>query len=131
VLFDGSCALCNRFVVFALKNDPTRELKFMTNQAPQASAMLASRGLSGIDAESVIVIDGQRALTHSDAALYVLGRLRWPFSMMGLLRLVPRCVRDRSYRWVSRRRLAIFGRVDECQLIPQNLRDRIIDGCEE
>ena len=72
----------------------------------------------GIDPESpttFILVDGGEAFVRSEAALRILEQLpgwRWA----GLLRAVPRTVRDRLYDVVARNRYRWFGRLDVCIL---------------
>ena len=59
--------------------------------------------------------------------LFVASKLTWPWRWMAAFRIVPRFLRDAAYRVVSRNRLKIFGKVEECALLPAELRSRIIE----
>lgn len=126
VVFDGVCGLCNRLVVFALRRDPSGMLRFASNRAPAAQRLLSQHGLAGIDAESAVVFVGDNALLRSDAVLFIVGSLPFPYSLVKAFRVVPRPVRDLVYRAVARRRRQIFGEVAECELIPAEFRDRFL-----
>lgn len=127
VIFNGTCGLCNRFVVFALRRERRESLRFVSNHSALAQQLLTSVGLVGADAETIVVIDGGRALVRSSAMLLVMSQLRWPWKAAVVLRIVPRCLRDCGYSLVSRNRLRIFGAVKECSLLSAELRSRIIE----
>jgi len=127
VIFDGTCGLCNRFVVFALRRDRSQALRFVSNHSSLAQQLLASVNLVGADAETVVVVEGDAALVRSSAMIFVASRLGWPWSMLAIFRLVPRFLRDWGYSLVARNRIAIFGRVGECARVPAELRQRIIE----
>lgn len=127
VIFDGTCGLCNRFVVFAIKRNRRQPLQFMSNHSPRAQALLRARGLAGVDAETIVVINGSESLVKSDAGLFVLSHLSWPYSMARILRIIPRMLRDWGYTIVSRNRLRLFGKVGECELLQPEQRAQIIE----
>lgn len=127
VIFDGTCGLCNRFVVFALRRDRSQTLRFASNHSSVAQQLLASVNLVGADAHTVVVVEGGAALVRSSAIIFVASRLGWPWSMLAVFRFVPRFLRDWGYSLVARNRIAIFGRVGECALVPAELRRRIIE----
>jgi hypothetical protein len=52
----------------------------------------------------------------SDAWLEVARALGGPWRMFGLLRLIPKILRDAVYRYVARNRYLIFGKSDHCSL---------------
>ena len=127
VIFDGTCGLCNRFVVFALRRDRSQTLRFVSNHSSVAQQLLASVNLVGADAQTVVVVEGSEALVRSSAMIFVASRLGWPWSILAVFRFVPRFLRDWGYSLVARNRIAIFGRVGECALVPAELRQRIIE----
>ncbi len=127
VIFDGTCGFCNRFVVFALRRDRSGSLCFVSNHSAKARELLSEAGLTGIDAETVVVFCEGRAMLRSSAMLFVASKLTWPWRWMAAFRIVPRFLRDAVYGIVSRNRLKIFGKVEECALLPPELRSRIIE----
>lgn len=127
VVFDGTCGLCNRFVVFALRRDRSRTLRFVSNHSAKAQELLSSAGLTGLEAETVVVFDSGRIMLRSSAMLFVASKLCWPWRAAVVFRAVPRFLRDAVYKLVSRNRIRLFGRVGECELLPPELRERIIE----
>jgi predicted DCC family thiol-disulfide oxidoreductase YuxK len=119
LLYDGVCALCNAAVVFTLKRDRRKTVRFAPLQGETAARLLASRpGLSGID--SMIWIDeGGQAFTRSGAALAIGRHLGGPWAALASLsRIVPTVIRDAVYDLVARTRYRVFGRYDVCPVPP-------------
>ena len=117
ILFDGVCNLCTGTVRFLLARDPNRWFRFGSLQSEAAKRLLESHGLPRESLETIVVIDGVRCFTKSDAALYVAGYLKGPWRVLRVLRLVPRCIRDAVYDGVARHRYRWFGKRDVC-LVP-------------
>jgi predicted DCC family thiol-disulfide oxidoreductase YuxK len=67
-------------------------------------------------------------LVRSDAAVHILERLGGGWRVLGgLLRLVPRALRDAAYDALARRRLLWFERPKEaCPIVPPELRKRFV-----
>lgn len=68
-----------------------------------------------------------RVFTRSDAALFIAGKLDWPWKAARLLRAVPRMVRDFAYEIVARNRYRTFGRYDRCVMPSPEFRNRFLD----
>ncbi len=126
VLFDGTCAFCERAVVFIARRDPAGYFRFGASQSADAAALLASHGLSRETARSIILIEGGRAYVRSSASLRIAARLRPPWSWLRVGLLVPVPVRDAVYRLVAAVRHRVAGRSNACQVPPPEIRERII-----
>jgi predicted DCC family thiol-disulfide oxidoreductase YuxK len=127
VLFDGPCNLCNASVLFIIDRDPGARFRFASLQSPAGRAVLEAHGMQTSSPESVVLIDEDGAWRESDAALRIAAGLRAPWRLLSALRIVPRPVRDRVYRFVARRRYRWFG-VDACRLPSPELVERMIPG---
>ena len=83
----------------------------------------------GIAAENVqtfvFVVDG-RAYGRSDAAVRVARHLRYPWRLLGAVRIFPRAIRDWGYGVVATNRYRWFGRMDSCMVPTAELRARFI-----
>jgi predicted DCC family thiol-disulfide oxidoreductase YuxK len=82
---------------------------------------VATRGI-----ETLVLIEGGAAYIRSDAALRIARRLRFPWSLLGLMLLIPRLVREPAYRAVSRYRYRWFGRFDQDWVPPTEFADRFL-----
>ncbi|MGE8231477.1 thiol-disulfide oxidoreductase DCC family protein [Stenotrophomonas hibiscicola] len=127
IVFDGVCALCNRWVRFLLRFDRRGRYRFAAMQGAQGSAMLRAHGLDPQDPMSFLLLDAQGAWTDTDAILRVLAGLGGAWRLAGVLRLVPRGWRDAAYRALARNRYRWFGRHDVCYLPAPEQAARFLD----
>jgi predicted DCC family thiol-disulfide oxidoreductase YuxK len=116
LLFDGVCNLCNTSVQWVLQRDRCGIFKFAALQSDTGQALLRRFGLPAENFDTVVLIDGGRIFTHSDAPLEVVRRLGGLWSLFYVLRFVPRFVRDTVYNFVANNRYRWFGRQSECML---------------
>ena len=65
VLFDGTCAFCERSVVFMARRDPGAYLRFGASQTPQAEALLARHGIQATLVDDAFV--NYRPIPAADA----------------------------------------------------------------
>jgi predicted DCC family thiol-disulfide oxidoreductase YuxK len=116
IVFDGVCALCSRWVRFLLRFDTRGRYRFAAMQGAQGRALLQARGLDPEDPTSFLLLDAGRAWTDTDAIIRVLTGLGGAWRLLGVLRWVPRSLRDHAYRALARNRYRWFGRHDTCFL---------------
>lgn len=104
VLYDGYCALCNRSVAFLQARQRSGALEYASLQSARGQQLLAAAGLPTRDFDSIVVADGERIYLRSNAALRLLGYLRFPWPLLGILRLVPAFLRDPLYNVIAHNR---------------------------
>lgn len=126
ILFDGTCAFCERAVIFIATRDPKGYFRFGASQSPQAAALLAPFNLTRETARSIILIEDGQVYLRSTASLRIAARLSWPWSAARVLLLVPVALRDAVYRVVAAIRHRIAGRSNACEIPPEAIRQRII-----
>ena len=131
ILYDGVCGLCDRLVRFVLKHDQRGFFRFAALQGHFAAKALAHHGKDAAQLEAMCVIAGEKSrpeelLCKSDAAIFVLRQLNWPWKAAVLLKIVPRGLRDRAYDWIARRRYRIFGKLERCRVPSEAERARFI-----
>jgi predicted DCC family thiol-disulfide oxidoreductase YuxK len=127
ILFDGVCNLCNAWVRFAIRRDPTGVFRFAAQQSPVGRAMIEDRMKGAAQLSSVILIEDNAIYTDSDAVLQILARFSPPWSWIALLRIIPRPARDACYRFIVRHRYQWFGRTEACQIPSADIRSRFLD----
>jgi predicted DCC family thiol-disulfide oxidoreductase YuxK len=126
VLFDGVCNLCNGSVQFIVRHDPEGRFRFASLQSEAGQALLRRHGMDPAELSSVVLVEGGRAHTRSDAALRIAGGLPGAWKAAGALRAVPRPLRDLVYGWVARNRYRWFGKQDACMIPTPELRARFL-----
>ena len=74
ILFDGVCNLCNAWVRFVVRRDPTGTFRFAAQQSPTGQAIIEEhvRGVGQLS--SVILIEDNATYLESDAVLKILAR---------------------------------------------------------
>lgn len=126
VLFDGTCAFCERAVIFIAVRDPQAYFRFGASQTPAAAALLAPYGVSRDTARSIILIEDGQVYLRSTASLRIAARLTPPWSWARLLLWVPVPLRDAAYRVVAAIRHRIAGKSNACEIPPAEIRARMI-----
>ena len=127
IVFDGVCALCSRWVRFLLRFDTRGRYRFAAMQGAQGRALLQAHGLDPEDPTSFLLLDAGRVWTDTDAILRVLTGLGGAWRLLGMLRWVPRRLRDHGYRALARNRYRWFGRHDTCFLPTPEQAVRFLD----
>ena len=139
LLYDGVCGLCNRMVRFILKRDPKGLFRFAALQSPLATRILGRHGVNPSALDTFYVVlnydadkQGEESrdtlLSRSDAILLVLKQLGGVWRMISEgLKILPRFLRDWSYRILARNRYQIFGRYERCLTPDEATRARFLD----
>ena len=126
VLFDGTCAFCERSVRFIATRDPNGYFRFGASQTPQAAELLARFGITREGARSIILIEGDQIFLRSTATLRIAGRLTFPWRLAAALLWIPVPIRDAAYRVVAAVRHRIAGTSNACEIPPPEIRARMI-----
>jgi predicted DCC family thiol-disulfide oxidoreductase YuxK len=127
VVFDGVCPLCSANARFILRFDRARRFRLASMQSAAGAALYRRFGIDPADPETLILVEGDRALRDSDAVLAIWRGLGWPWpAAAAAARLVPARLRDTVYRWVARNRYRLFGRRETCWLPEPGQRDRFL-----
>jgi predicted DCC family thiol-disulfide oxidoreductase YuxK len=126
VLFDGTCAFCERSVIFISARDPGGYFRFGASQTPAARALLEPLGVSRETARSILLIENGNVYLRSTASLRIAARMSFPWSLLRVLLLVPAPIRDVGYRIVAAVRHRLAGPSNACNIPPREIRERMI-----
>jgi len=126
VLFDGVCNFCNASVNFVIERDKAGYFKFVPLQSQIGEELVAKHGIDTEDTDSVIVVENDRAYTHSSGALRVAKRLDGIWSWTYAFIAVPKPIRDFAYRLFAKHRYRLFGRQDACMMPTPEIRARFL-----
>ena len=116
LLFDGVCNLCNASVQWVIRRDPKGIFRFAPLQSETGQSLLRQSGLSSEHFDTVVLVDGDRIFTRSDAALEIARRIGGVWSLLAVFRRVPRPIRNAVYDWISRHRYRWFGKTEACMI---------------
>lgn len=125
ILFDGTCAFCERSVRFVATRD-NGYFKFGASQNPEGQALLAKYGTTREAARSMILIEDGEISLRSTAVLKIAKRMTAPWRWAAIFLWVPRPIRDAIYRLVAAIRYRIAGQSNACEVPPPEIRERLI-----
>lgn len=127
ILFDGVCNLCNGFVQFIIQHDARGHFRFASLQSEAGQHLLAQYGTAvAATPETVVLIEQGRVFTHSTAVLRILRGLGGAWQLLYVGMILPRALRDASYRFVARHRYQWFGKQEACMLPTPQLAQRFL-----
>lgn len=119
ILFDGVCGFCIACVRWIICNDPSGNFHFAPLQSPTGRHLCQEAGLDADDFDTFLYVKrGEPIWLRSDAALAVARDLGGVWSLLGVLRLIPRPIRDAAYHALATKRYRWFGRRESCALPP-------------
>jgi predicted DCC family thiol-disulfide oxidoreductase YuxK len=125
-IFDAHCVLCSRWVELVLRFDRAHRFRLLPAQSALGRALYVHYGLDAENYETnLLLIDG-KALIKSEGSIRLAMGLGLPWSITGILRILPRRFADRLYEWLARNRFRLFGRRQSCYLPRTMDRDRFI-----
>jgi predicted DCC family thiol-disulfide oxidoreductase YuxK len=127
VVFDGVCNLCAHSVRFILCHEAVPHFLFAPLQSPAGTRLLKAFGFSPDDAKTFVLIADGRTYVRSDAAIQIAKRLKGAWKLVGLVRVIPRPIRNWMYDVVARNRYRWFGRTEACMVPTSELRSRFLE----
>lgn len=117
LLYDGECGFCGWTVRFVLTHDRARAFRFAPLASVAGQEHLTHHAVDRT-IDSIVVIDGGRALVRSDAVLAILQRLGGPWHLLRIGGLLPRRLRDALYDAIARRRKRTSRRFGLACMVP-------------
>ena len=122
LFFDGYCALCHWCVRFVLKRYQSHQIYVAPLDGKTAQVYSIERG-----SNTLVFKDSSGSLyRYSDAVIHVLHEIGGGWRFLALIQLIPKFIRNGIYRGVSWSRYSIFGRYDQCPILPSEYRDRLL-----
>jgi predicted DCC family thiol-disulfide oxidoreductase YuxK len=137
LLFDGVCNFCDSAVNFVIAHDSEGYFRFAPLQSDTGRELTHKFGLKfegeqpgkddgSIPIDSVILIEDDKAYTHSSAALRLARHLDGMWSWGYAFIIVPKFIRDFFYKLFARYRYRLFGRKDVCMMPTPELKQRFL-----
>jgi predicted DCC family thiol-disulfide oxidoreductase YuxK len=126
VVFDGDCAMCSGAARMILRRDRKGRFRVAAARSPLGRALYAHYGIDADDPSSMLLLEDGRVWLTSDAVIRIAQGLGGAGALAGLLRIVPRGLRDAAYGWVARNRRRFAGDGAVCALPSSLDPDRIL-----
>ncbi len=134
MLFDGECLLCNRLVQFILRHQQEPVFFFGTLQSAAGQLVRKSNEkTTSIDSLLLVtdIIETRPVVQLKSAAVwFILARLKYPWRVLIVFKLLPLFISDRLYDLVAAYRYKIWGRTERCLIPDPAYRHRFIDNGE-
>ena len=126
VLFDGVCNFCNGAVNFIIARDRDGYFKFAPLQSEIGIEMQEKHGIDSAKTDSIILVEDEKVYLHSTAALTIARHLNGLWPVLYIFVVVPRPVRDWSYKLFAKYRYKLFGRQVACMIPTPDVRARFL-----
>jgi predicted DCC family thiol-disulfide oxidoreductase YuxK len=126
LLFDGECGFCNHAVQFFLKHEKNKKMHFASLQSEAGKTI---RNYFEIDEkiDSIILIKDHDAHIKSCAALRLAPFMRGVWPILIVFIVIPPFIRNWVYDFIAKRRMKLFGRVENCALLSKEDKQRFLD----
>lgn len=126
VLFDGICNFCSGAVLFLIKRDPDKYFRFAALQTEGGLSIMNKYDINSDIADSIILIEKNKAYYRSDAALRIARKLKGGWKLFYTAVIIPPFIRNFFYDFVARNRYRWFGKKNTCFIPGQHVRERFI-----
>ena len=125
VFFDGICHLCQSSVLYLIKHDKKKILKFASFQGDYAKSFLSASELQSM--KSILLYDGKNIYKKSEAVLKLSKFLGGWHRLLLLGYLFPAVLRNCIYDLIAKNRYRWFGKLDQCMIPSKSLMERFLD----
>lgn len=126
ILFDGVCNFCSGSVKFIIKRDPAAYFKFASLQSDIGEQLTEEYNVNK-EVDSIVLIENHRYYTESTAALRIAKRLKGGWRLFYVLKIIPKFLRDKPYKFVAKNRYKWFGKKDACMIPTPDIRKRFLE----
>lgn len=114
IVFDGYCALCSGWAKFVLRFDRRAIYRLLPAQSPLGHALYVHYGLDTEHYATNLLVANGVAWFKSEGSIRMAEGLGFPWSLAGLLRILPLRVRDWCYELLACNRFRLGGRREVC-----------------
>ena len=133
ILFDGVCAVCNRFVQLVLERDEAGLFRFAPLQSEYGRGAAERGGHDPDEISSVLLVlepgtAREQVLDRSAAVLWIAERLGGVYSLLVPFKVLPRAVLDPLYTAFANLRYRVMGKQEVCMVPKPEWRARFIES---
>jgi predicted DCC family thiol-disulfide oxidoreductase YuxK len=127
LLFDGVCNLCNNTVLFVIKRDRKKQIRFGAIQSQEGKKLLQSFGIDQQYLGSLIFIDEGKVYLKSSGALRLSKYLSGLWPLLYALMVIPAFIRNPIYDFVAANRYKWFGKKEVCMIPTPELKSLFLN----
>ena len=111
VVFDGFCVLCNNYVRWVSKRNPSKNIYFTNFDSNYIKNNYPKLKLG----DTIFIITEDNKLLHrSEAIKYSFKHIRLNYFLKTLIRISPNFLLDIFYRLIASNRYFLFGKLEVC-----------------
>ena len=125
-VFDGVCVLCSSGAAWLMRHDKKQVFRLAPAQSSLGTALYAHYRID-MDATYLLISNG-RPYSKSSGYLHMCRIVGGWWRLFLVFGLIPRAARDWAYDLIARNRYRWFGKVEYCQLIPEDLKHTMLDA---
>jgi predicted DCC family thiol-disulfide oxidoreductase YuxK len=126
LLFDGECGFCNKSIKFFLSHEKNKAMHFAPLKSIVGKELQAYFEIEE-KTDSVILIKDHSAYIKTCAVLRVMPYMKGLWPLMVVFVVIPPFIRNAIYDIIAKQRMKIFGRVENCALLPKEDKERFLD----
>jgi predicted DCC family thiol-disulfide oxidoreductase YuxK len=104
IIFDGDCAFCNSCVNLLLRLDKNKKLRFTSSKSNFVKSIERRYSVNPNKDNSIIFINKSFLYYRSDAIIKILRVIGFNKFTVGILKLIPKFIRDAGYNFVAKHR---------------------------
>ena len=113
IVFDGFCVLCNNYVRWVSKRNPSKNIYFTNFDSDYIKNNYPKLNLG----DTVFIISGgNQILERSQAIKYCLKYVKLNYFLKTIIKLSPNFLLDIFYRLIAKNRYFLFGKLDVCSI---------------
>jgi predicted DCC family thiol-disulfide oxidoreductase YuxK len=127
LLFDGVCNLCNNTVLFVIKRDRKKQIRFGAIQSQEGKKLLQSFGIDQQYLGSLIFIDEGKVYLKSSGALRLSKYLSGLWPLLYALMVIPAFIRNPIYDFIAANRYQWFGKKEVCMIPTPELKSLFLN----
>ncbi|MFN5712349.1 MAG: thiol-disulfide oxidoreductase DCC family protein [Bacteroidota bacterium] len=127
LLFDGVCNLCNNTVLFVIKRDPKKQIRFGAIQSQEGKKLLQKFAIDQQYLGSLIFIDEGKVYLKSSGALRLSKYLSGLWPLLYALMVIPAFIRNPIYDFVAANRYKWFGKKEVCMIPTPELKSLFLN----
>ena len=111
VVFDGFCVLCNNYVRWVSKRNPSKNIYFTNFDSNYIKNNYPKLKLG----DTIFIITEDNKILHrSEAIKYSFEYIRLNYFLKTLIRISPNFLLDIFYRLIASNRYFLFGKLEVC-----------------